>query len=137
MIYNLSRAKIGLFKKCLCASPSAVTASPLYCNRERSEGSSHEASSRKRSGGVPRRLRASGRHGEKCRPEASAEGSLGTCVPREDKKERAPRVDKKESVSREDRVGGCRPKQSEGSPHGGCLAIARQDKKKALDRTKK
>ena len=93
-------------------------------------------------GGVPRRLRASGRHGEKCRSEASAEGSLGTCVPREDKKERAPRVDKKESVSREDRVGGCRPKQSEGSPHGGCLANARQDKKgrsagqkRALDRT--
>ena len=83
------------------------------------------------------------------RPEALAEGSLGTYVPREDMNglsprayffvalseargslgAYAPREDKKESVSREDRVRGCRPKQSEGSPHGGASLT--------LDRTKK
>jgi len=44
-----------------------------------------------------------------CHPEALAEGALGTCVPREDKKGGVPWEDKKKSVPREDMVGGCHP----------------------------
>ena len=36
---------------------------------------------------------------------SESEGSLGTCVPREDKKESVPREDIKESVPREDKKG--------------------------------
>jgi len=55
-----------------------------------------------------------------CRPAASAEGSLGACVPQDDIPKRRP-----------ERSEGRRPERSEG-----CLAHARQDKKRTLGRTK-
>jgi hypothetical protein len=58
-------------------------------------------------------------------PEAQAEGSLGTGVPREDKKGGVPREDKNKSVPRKDTVGNVAPSlflsprgQAEGSPWG-------------------
>jgi hypothetical protein len=77
-----------------------------------------------------------------CQSEAQAEGSLGTGVPREDKKG---------GVPREDTVGGCHPEPFL-SPRGvrrgvslgrrperseGCLANARQDKREVARQDKK
>jgi|GEM_PF-3720646 len=141
---------MGLFKKCLCASP-VVTA------RRQPRGPSAltrlgKTKRKERLGKTKRKERRGKTKRKACLGKAQREmsyrtkrrgPSAHTCLGKT-KKGSAPREDKKGK-----RVSGrhsekCRPERSEGFPHGGCLANARQDKKgrsagqkRALGRTKK
>ena len=110
----------GAVQKCFCVSPPAVIPSLLFCRPKPTFLSPRALflSPRGVSRGVPRLLRASGRHGWDvapsllfCHPERS-EGSLGACAPRDD-------------------IPGRRPERSER-----CTACARQDKKRRFGRTR-